>query len=195
MYYKKGGGNMANKDIKDDDILDSECLKLFSPSNKMTENQYNKVRTYLYEHLLKKNALDIMDNPVQTLVLIKYMEDKEDSQEKKKEILGESYEVWETILKQQKDQMQKIGKIREIANPNLNVKEEEQKMSEEKKEVQQQEMGVIDTLKANAVPISAGIAVGIGAKVAYDHFTKPDSSYGSVTSDMVETVSAFTDEF
>lgn len=187
---------MANEIFKDDDILDSECLKLFSPSNKMTEKTYNKVRTYLYEHLLKKNALDVMKNPVQTLVLIKYMEDKEDSQEKKKEILGEAYGFWQTLLKQQKDQIKKMDEIRENTNSNLKVEEtEENKMSEEKKEVQQQEMGVIDTLKANAIPIGAGIAVGFGAKVAYDHFTKPDASYGSVASDMVETVSAFTDEF
>ena len=183
---------MANEVIKDDDILDSECLKLFSPSNKMTEKQYNKVRTYLYEHLLKKNALDIMDNPVQTLVLIKYMEDKEDSQEKKKEILGKSYDYWENLLKQQKDQMKKMSEIREKANSNLKVEEEENKM-EEKKEVQ--EMGILDKAKENAIPIGAGIAIGIGAKVAYDHFTKPDASYGSIAGDMIEKVSEFADEF
>jgi glutamate/tyrosine decarboxylase-like PLP-dependent enzyme len=159
----------------------------------MTEKQYNKVRTYLYEHLLKKNALEIMNNPVQTLVLIKYMEDKEDPQEKKKEILGEAYEFWETLLKQQKDQMKKMDEIRENANSNLKVETEENKMSEEK-EVQQQEKGLLDKAKENAPIIIGSAAAGIVIKTVYDSWTK-DNSSGSVVTDTVETISAFTDEF
>ena len=184
---------MTNESFKDDDILDSECLKLFSPSNKMTEKQYNRVRTYLYEYLLKKNALEVMKNPVQTLVLIKYMEDKEDSPEKKKEILGEAYDFWVNLLKQQKAQMKKMDEIREKANSNLKVEEGENKMAEEKKEVQQ-EMGILDKVKEYALPIGGGIVVGIGVKTVYDSWTK-DTSKGSIVTDIVETASAFTDEF
>ena len=193
---------MADDKFHDNDIMDAECLKLFSPSNKMTEKQLNRAMDYL-NNLLQKPAQEIMKNPVQVVILLKYMDDTIITEDQKKKVLGKDYDFWKVLLEEKNKAEKKITsaeKIREN-NPNLEVevnneeKEEENKMAEEKKEVQQQEMGVIDTLKANAVPIGAGIAVGIGAKVAYDHFTKPDASYGSVAGDMVETVSAFTDEF
>ena len=51
---------------------------------------------------------------------------------------------------------------------------------------QKDEQGIFDTLKNNALPIGAGIAVGVAGKVAFDHFTKPDCSYGSAIGDIAD---------
>ena len=201
---------MANEIIKDDDILDAECLKLFSPSNKMTEKQFKKVLEYLNGCVLKKTLET--SNEIQRLVILKYLQDESISEEEKQSSMGEeNYKQWKLLVMEAQNRISNISKDREN-NPNLRVevnnnggqsstkvetdeKEENIMENNNAQNQQQQEKGLWEKAKENAAPIAIGIGVGVGGKMIYDHFTKPDASYGSVTGDMVETVSAFTDEF
>jgi hypothetical protein len=154
-------------------------------------------------NLLQKPAQEIMKNPVQIIILLKYMEDNTITQEQKKKYLGKEYDFWRVLLEEKKKAEEKLTsaeKIREN-NPNLEVevnnevteKEEENKM-ENQEQVQAQEKGFVDKAKEYAIPIGGGILVGIGVKTVYDSWTK-DTSKGSIVTDVVETASAFTDEF
>jgi hypothetical protein len=196
---------MADNKFHDNDIMDAECLKLFSPSNKMTEKQLNRAMDYL-NNLLQKPVQEIMKNPVQVIVLLKYMEDDTITQEQKKKILGkENYDFWKTLLEEKKKAEEKLTseEIRK-SNPNLKVEAndnanetdetEEIKMEEKKEEMKEEkkEKNFLDKTSVKlALVFGGGVVIGSVGKTVYDAW----SSKGSIVTDTVESVSEFAEEF